>query len=712
MNAGLHWLNRYLNPAGLTADQAEEALVGAGFEIESREPLAGGDVRLDVALTSNRGDCLCHTGLAREIASKSGRRLVMPTWTDPAPAGGPIASHFTLDNQVPSDCPHFTARVIRGVKVGPSPAWLVQALESVGQRSINNVVDVTNFLNFELGHPSHVFDLKKLAGAKLIVRWARDGEDLTTLDGKKRKLKPDELVVADAERAQSLAGVIGGHDSEVDASTTDIVLEVATWLPTTVRRAARRHGVRTDASHRFERGVTPLLLDHASRRAAALIVELTGGKLCEGVLAKGAPLPEQYRVQFRPQRVRDLLGIHIATDEMARIFQTLEIGVEPVGRGGETMLCTIPAFRGDLTREIDLVEEVARTKGLDAIPIAERLSVVVKPPQTSERAKREVASLLIGQGFFETVTFSFVTPAHAKAFLPASLTALGVDDEQRAAEPTLRPSIIPSLLACRRSNQHAQVHAPGGIRFFETASVFAEHAQGSAGAATSTGSPSARSQLSFEQRRLALLADCPGEGRKRSIADRQTGVRIVRGAIESTVRLLAGAKAVLDVVPCGPDVPAFDPHAHAAIMLNGARIGSIGVIAEAVQKEFDLDGPVVAAEVDLAPLVALYPPKAKLTPLPEFPGIERDLSPVVPDSVTWAAVSGLIEKARLDRLESWSFVGTFRDAKRLGPGKKALTLRLRFRDPARTLRADEIEPQVAGLVEQLRREVGAEMRAG
>ncbi|MCC6676706.1 MAG: phenylalanine--tRNA ligase subunit beta [Phycisphaerales bacterium] len=712
MNAGLQWLNRYLNPAGLTADQAEEALVGAGFEIESREPLAGGDVKLDVALTSNRGDCLCHTGLAREIASKTGRRLVMPQWTDPAPSGEPITSVFSLDNQVPADCPHFTARVIRGVKVGPSPAWLVQALESVGQRTINNIVDVTNFLNFELGHPAHVFDLKKLAGAKLIIRWAREGEDLTTLDGKKRRLKSDELVVADGDRAQSLAGVIGGHDSEVDASTTDIVLEVATWSPTTVRRAARRHAVRTDASHRFERGVTPLLLDHASRRAAALIVELAGGKLCDGALARGAPLPRQYRVQFRPQRVRDLLGIHIPTDEMARIFQALEIDIEPIGRGGDAMLCTIPAFRGDLTREIDLVEEVARTKGLDAIPIAERLSVVVKPPQASERAKRELAGLLIGQGFYETVTFSFITPAHAKAFMPPSLMALGVDDERRAAEPTLRPSIIPSLLACRRSNQHGQVHVPGGIRFFETASVFAERNQGAAGAASSSASPTARAQLTFEQRRLALLADCPGEGRKRSITERQTGVRIVRGAVESAVRLLAGIKASLDFTPCGPDIAAYDPHAHAAILLNGARVGSIGIITEAVQKEFDLDGPVVAAEVELEPLLALYPPKARLTPLPEFPGIERDLSPVVPDSVTWAAVSGLIDKARLERLESWSFVGTFRDAKRLGPGKKALTLRLRFRDPARTLRADEIEPQVAGLVEQLKREVGAEMRAG
>lgn len=707
MNAGLQWLNRYVDPANLTADEVEEALVGAGLEIESREALAGGDVRFDVAITSNRGDCLCQTGLAREIASKMGRRFVFPKWTDPAATGGAIAAGFGLENRTPSDCPMFTARVIRGVKIGPSPAWLVQALESVGQRSINNVVDVTNFLNLELGHPSHVFDLKKLAGGKLIVRWAKEGEDLTTLDGKKRKLKADELVVADAERAQSLAGVIGGQDSEVDATTTDIVLEVATWAPTTVRRAARRHGVRTDASHRFERGVTPLLLDQASRRAAALIVEVAGGKLCEGVMMAGGPLPELYQVKFRPARARALMGIHVETEEMARIFRGLEIEVQPIGRGGEEMLCTIPAYRGDLTREVDLIEEVARTKGLDAIPIVDKLGVVVKAPQVRERAKRELSGLLTGLGFYETVTFSFVAPSQAAAFLPAGLKLLAVDDERRATEPTLRPSIIPSLLACRRANQHAQVRIAGGVRLFETASVFAERESGGDAKAIEAGD---RASLTSERRRLALLADVLGEGRKRSVSEKQLGVRIVRGAIEAAVRRLGGVKAELEFVAGAPEIQAFEVGAYAAVMLNGERVGLIGLVSEAVQNSFDLDGSVVAAEVDLEPLLALFPPKAKLTALPAFPGTERDLSPVVGDAVTWGKMSEVVESAKLDKLEAFEFVGTYRDAKKLGPAKKAVTMRLKFRDAGRTLRAEEIEPEVNRLVESLKREVGAEMR--
>lgn len=705
MNAGLQWLNRYLEPAGIAADEVEASLIGAGFEIESRETLAGGDVRFDVAITSNRGDCLCHTGLAREIASKTGRRFVFPRWTDPAPAAGPVAAALSLENREPGDCPLFTARVIRGVKVGPSPAWLVQALESVGQRSINNVVDVTNFLNFELGHPSHVFDLNKLAGGKLIVRWARDGEDLTTLDGKKRKLKADELVVADADRAQSLAGVIGGQDSEVDASTTDVVLEVATWLPTTVRRAARRHGVRTDASHRFERGVTPLLLEQASRRAAALLVEVAGGRVCEGALAQGAPLPELHRVQFRPQRCRDLLGIHVETAEMIKILQGLEVLIEPVGRGGETLSCTIPAFRGDLTREVDLIEEVARTKGLEAIPIAGRLGVVVKPPQVRERAKRELAGVLTGLGFYETITFSFVKPAHAEPFLPAGLKLLGVDDERRGAEPTLRPSILASLLTCRRANQHAQVRVPGGVRLFETASVFGEHARPRPGA-----KPDDRHALTYEQRRLALLCDVPGE-RKRSTAEKQTGVRIVRGAVETVARLLGGAKAEIEFKPAASPVAAFDSGAHAEIILNGARVGELGLIAESTLKLFDLDAPVAAAEVELDPLLALFPAKSKITGLPEFPGIEWDLSPIVGDEVTWSSVSGVVHGLKLDKLESVEFVQTYRDRKRVGEGKKSMTFRLKFRDPARTLRKEEVDAQVARLTEALKRDVRAEWRS-
>ncbi len=242
MHTSVRWLNRLLAPATLTPEEAESVLMDVGFPIETREALPDGDTHLDVEITSNRGDCLSHVGLAREVAARTGRSLVLPAATLPAGAGS-VNDHLKVDNRAPEVCPLFTARVIRGVKIGPSPAWLVGALEAVGQRSINNVVDATNYVNFEYGQPSHAFDLNKLDGRSLVIRFAREGEKLTTLDGKARVLKADELVVADATRAQSLAGVIGGQDAEVTPATTDIVLEAAAFDPATVSRAMRRHGL-------------------------------------------------------------------------------------------------------------------------------------------------------------------------------------------------------------------------------------------------------------------------------------------------------------------------------------------------------------------------------------------------------------------------------------------------------------------------------------
>jgi len=695
MNISLRWLNKYLAPGDLTPDEADKLLTLAGFPIESREPLAGGDVRLDVEVTSNRGDVLSHVGCAREIAASGmaarPRQLMPPTIASP-PTRGAVHDALALENHEPGVCPLFTARVIRGVKVGPSPAWLREALESVGQRSINNVVDVTNFITFELGNPCHVFDLKKLDGAKLVIRFAHDGETLTTLDGKARRLVGADLVVADATRPQSLAGVIGGADSEVDASTTDVVLEMATWDPVTIRTTARRLGIRTDAGHRFERGVDPRTIEDAARRAAALIRELTGGTLCAGELAEGAPLAADRVLTLRPAQCDRLIGIAVPVGDMIESLRALEIGVEQTA--DDELRCTIPPWRLDLTREVDLVEEVARTRGLDAIPVHERIDIAVSPPQEDERAMREIAGALTGMGFYETVTFSFISRDAAGDFLPAGLALVEVDDDRRRADPALRPSAIPSLLACRRANQDAQASPPGGVRLFETSAVFAQ-------------TPDKRSR---ERRTLALLADVPGQGANRSPEDRQLGVRRLRGAAEAVVRVACGPAARLSLEPVTPDCPGWDAGAFARVLVDGRDIGAIGLVSHAAQARAGLDLPVAAAELDLDPLLAAYPPRASARALPAFPPIERDLSLIVPDDLAWARVESLVDLAGLERLEGCSFVGAYR-GKQVGPGRKSVTLRLRFRDPARTLRHEEVDPQVEAVVAAARRELGAEVRS-
>ncbi|MFG0327099.1 MAG: phenylalanine--tRNA ligase subunit beta [Phycisphaerales bacterium JB037] len=702
MDISLNWLNRYLSPGDASAAEVEDTLTHAGFPIEETRELPNADTFLDVEITSNRGDCLSHLGLAREVAASSRARtersLVPPKFAEPKRSGS-VADALTLINQEPAVCPRFTAQVIRGVRVGPSPAWLVELLEAVGQRSINNVVDVTNWLTFELGQPAHVFDLAKLAGPSLIIRYATEGEPLTTLDGKARKLKADELVVADAQRAQSLAGVIGGEDSEVTEATTDIVLEAACWDPATIRRAARRHAIRTDAGYRFERGVDPRTIEFAARRAAAMIVELAQGTLCEGILDEGRPLEAESIVSLRPSRCRSLLGIDIPVGQMIERLRKLDISVEQVSE--DELRCTIPPFRIDLTREVDLIEEVARTHGIDALPIHDKMAIRVRHPQESERALRAAADLLASLGFYETVTFSFIRPDQADAFLADDLRPVSVDDERRGAEPTLRPSALPSLLACRKVNQDARVELPGGVRLFERSAVFAEDAN----------------SKTVEGRTITMLMDAPGSGQKRTDDDLQLGIRQLRGSLEALVRALAGADATLSVEPAQPGSPgvsrAWSPRACGRVRVRRGEtttdLGVLGLVSDDLLKAFDLDLPVVAAELDDSALLGLFPPAASVTALPAFPDIERDLSLIVPDPTPWADIADLITSADLDLLEGLAFVGCYR-GKQVGSGRKSVTLRLRFRAPDRTLRREEVEPGVESLVGLLRSKLGAEIR--
>lgn len=699
MNTSLRWMTSYLSTWTGTPEQAEHALIHAGFPIESREVLGDGDVRLDVEITSNRGDCLSHLGLAREISAKLKLELKPPVLSAPKASGPEVSGVLGLANEVVGGCPRFLARVVRGVKVGQSPAWLVRALEAAGQRSINNVVDVTNWVCLELGNPCHAFDLDTLAGGRLVVRLAREGESLTTLDGKKRALRADQMVVADAERAQSLAGVMGGGESEVSGATRNLVLEVATWDANMVRRAARHHQLRTDASHRFERIVDARTLDEAMNRLAGLVVEVAGGELAPGVLEAGAKVAGPTQVQFRPSRCLALLGTNYTTDEMVGCLSRLGVGAQPLGRGGEALLCTIPVWRPDLTREIDLIEEVARVMGLETIPQPEELGVRVRPSQGRELGRRELASVLTGLGFFEAVTFSFTTPALAKAFCGPGLEPVVMDDARRGEEPALRPSVLAGLLASRRHNQYAGVQQPGGVRLFETAAVFAQRRDG------------AGVLRSVESRRLGMILDCPG----RSVDDVRMGVRQMRGVIEGVIGALVGGERGVEISPGAPEVAGFDSQAYARVGLGaqgGAQreiIGGFGLFAKDLLAKFDLARPVIGAELDLEVLLAAYPPASRVQLLPAFPGIERDVSLVVREEVAYDTIRGAFAAKIVAPMEGVQFVGTYR-GKPLASGTKSVTVRLAFREAARTLTNEEIDGPFAAVVERVRQELGAELR--
>jgi len=690
MLISVRWLNSYLSPGDCDADEIERVLTHAGFPIEERVELPDGDVRLDVEVTSNRGDALSHVGLAREVAAATGRGLSLPG----APAvGGDAAGKATgVEVKVPAElCPRFTARVLRGVAVGPSPGWLRTALESVGLRPVNNVVDTTNYVLHELGQPSHVYDLGKLSGGRLVVRLADKGEPLTTLDGKMIELDPADVVVADAERAQMLAGVIGGLDSSVTEGTTDVLLEVATWGPASVRGSARRHQFRTDASHRYERVVHPGQIDGCADWLAQLILEVAGGELVPGAVAVGPEVGAPPRVTLRVSRCVALLGYELEASRMAELLGKLGFGVTV---SGDEIVCEVPTWRRhDVTREVDLIEEVARANGLDAVPVHGAMPTRAGAPQASESASRSLGHALTGMGFYETVTFSFVTREDAALFMPPGLRALAVDEERRKGAPALRPSTIPSLLDCRLVNQNAGVE-PGGVRLFETSSAFAEtDAEGDAGEAV-------------EHTNLTLLMDA---------ADAQEGVRAMRGVIDTVLRTLGGPDhaergRALGLEPHAPYCAAYRADGFALLRLGEDVLGCFGVLDPAACKKWPIETGLVAAELNLSLLYGLYPPASKAEALPAFPAIERDLSVVVAEPTPWAAIERAAAGTDPALLEGLRFVGVYR-GKPLKGGEKSVTFRLRFRDPERTLRHEEVDPQVAGVVEALKREVGAELRA-
>lgn len=711
MNISTRWLLSYVTNdpstpgqapvSSITPEQVESALIHTGFPVESKEPHTrpdGPDTRLDVEITSNRGDCISHLGLAREFAAKTGRRATLTPVPTPTPTGPNTATSLTLDNRVPNLCPRFTARVIRGVKVGPSPAWLKDHLEAAGHRSINNVVDVTNFISLELGNPCHAFDLAKLAGNTLTIRLATPKEELTTLDGKKRVLAEDELVVADTQRAQSLAGVMGGQHSEVTTATTDIVLEMATWEDVAIRRASRRHQLRTDASYRFERIVDARTIDDAADRCAALIIQVAGGSLAPEPLAAGKPMAPLTEIRLRPARVRSVLGFDVPTDRMHDVLSRIEITLRPNGRAGDELLATVPPFRPDITREIDLIEEIGRLVGLEHIPLLDKLPVAARPAQGTELARNEINRVMTGLGYFETVSFTFTTPTRAALFQPANTNPLNVDDSRRGNEPSLRPSVIPGLLSGRATNASGFVKQPGGVRLFEIASVFS---QASSGQAVGQG---------VETATLAAALEVTTKGKSATLAELQTGIRLMRGTIESLLRALGGAGAKIIVTPAAPHCAAFDATAFARVTVNGTDVGFYGLLTKAVQDAWSLSTPTVACELRLDALTALYPPKPLIAEIPTFPGIERDLSLIVGEDISFDRIRTAISGRTLDRMTGCEFVTTYRGAQ-IGKGKKSVTVRLSFRDPARTMKHEEVDAPVAGLMDFLKSDVGAEIRA-
>jgi phenylalanyl-tRNA synthetase beta chain len=671
MKISLRWLADYL-PGPLTAAEAAEALTHGGLPVELIET-HGDDTVIDVEVTSNRGDCLSHLGVARELAALLNRPFkdVNPVAAEsPTPASSAIAVSIEATDL----CPHYTARLIRGAKVGPSPAWMQQRLEAVGLRPISNVVDVTNYVMFEMGQPLHAFDYDRIGGKQIIIRRARAGEKLVTIDGKEAELRPDYLAICDSARPVALAGVMGGKDSEVSAATTNILLESARFDPLSVRKAARAI-VRSDSSYRFERGIDPELPERASLRAAQLLLELAGGELLKGVVAAGSAGGPPRKLTLRFERLRRVLGVAVPQEKVMDALTRLRL--LPQLSGPDAVEVTVPSYRLDLNLEVDLIEEVARIIGYSQIPVRSEIAIQVVPKNPRDAAVETIRDTMVAGGFFEAVTVGFVSDSLATDFLPPDADAANplprASPLTRKENAALRPSILPGLLESARRNENAGV---ANARLFEIGSTFYHAAGGKL----------------VETQKLGLVGS--------------DEVREVRGTVELLLNKLDASR---DVKVVAANHPGFARGACGRIEWGGIAVGYLGKIAKEVSEKLGLRGRPAVAEVQVEPLLSGAQHVPQLRPLPAYPAAERDLSLVVSDSVRYEAVEAVVKQASPANLESLSFVTTYR-GKPLEPGTKSVTLRLIFRSPTQTLTSEQVESAVAGVVEKAKKELGATLR--
>jgi phenylalanyl-tRNA synthetase beta chain len=713
MNISYKWLTEFVELT-LAPQELAAALTAVGLAVEAVHE-SGDDFIFDIDLTSNRPDCLSHLGVAREIAVIEGRSLREPIQASYAIEGltADVASVEIRDTDL---CPRYSARIIRGVKIGPSPDWMVKRLESIGQRPINNVADVTNYVLHELGQPLHAFDLSKLHGHKIVVRRAVNGEKLKTLDSIERTLDEQMLVIADAERPVALAGIMGGEDSEISDETTDVLIESAYFAPASVRSTARRLALHTEASHRFERGTDPEGVLRAQERAAQLILEVAGGRATSDTLDV-YPKPFIPRaVGVRPERVERITGIPVSAAEIQRILSALgfvlcdsdmatvvKAGVnvssveENKFEGQESLVYRAPSWRVDIEREEDLIEEVARHTGFDKIESSLPPTALAGEYQPSERRKRALRNSLKYLGFDEAINFSFIDASNDDRFeLLESLSALEVAGERFVAltnpiiegQDRMRPSLLPGLLNSVRHNFN---HGNRDVLLFEVGQVFA-----SAGAAPA---------LPREQESLALVITGGAQEEGRAGTRREVDFYDLKGAVESA----SSSIGLSDLGFRPATVKHLREGQSAAIVLENRTVGMIGRLADMVSTLYKFRQPVYVAEVDLTLLLQTAEEQVRYSPVTRFPSVVRDVSLLVHRKVV---LVDLLEELLLVESPVYrgaEFVDVY-EGPNIPDELKSLTLRLEYRGDDRTLRDEEVDILHAEIVGKLQSRFDARVR--
>ena len=657
-------------------------------EAEIGTPLADfmSDVIFDLDVTPNRPDCLSVIGIAREIAALTGREVRLPD-IGYDEKGDAIDQQISIDIIDPDLCPRYSASLITGVKVGPSPHWMQQRLLAGGMRPISNVVDITNFVMLEYGEPLHAFDYGQVRGRKIIVRRVEKGEVLVTLDGNKRQLSKDMLVIADAERGLAVAGVMGGADSEMTDQTTSIVLEAANFNPASIYDTGSTLGIPSEARMRFERGISPELTIPALKRATRLLIELAGGKAAKGIVDVYPGREEPQPILLSTGEVKRQLGVDFSIKQMKEALTSLGFDCQP-GNSAAEIRVTAPYWRSDISLVEDLVEEVARVIGYDQIPITMTSGEVPRQnPAPIIDFKREVRRDLAGYGFYEVVNFSLTGMELLKKLLPEvhplEPEPLRVLKPMTADQEYLRPNLRVSLLAALAANRR---HEEGGIRLFELGRVYVRRPN----------------DLPDEPEMLcAILA---GSRFDRSWHGDNDPVDFfdARGVAEGLLRRLG---VTAEFKPS--DDESLDTAKQAAIVIGGKKVGVVGEVHRKVADAFELAEKVYLLEINLTELLPFTLEHELFKPISRFPAVVRDIALVVDAGVTHRQVVDIISGFPL--VTKVALFDLYTGGK-LPRGKKSLAYSITFQSPSKTL-TDEAANQVQQkIIGKLGQELGATLR--
>ncbi|OUN07785.1 phenylalanine--tRNA ligase subunit beta [Flavonifractor sp. An91] len=641
------------------------------------KPVIGADDHVvEFEITPNRPDCLSVIGLAREAAATFDAPL---TLHEPVVKGGGNGSLMELlDVETPASdlCPRYTARMVRNVKIAPSPKWMRERLRSMGVRPINNIVDITNYVMLEYGQPMHAFDYRYVKGGKIIVRRAEEGEELTTLDGQVRKLNANHLVIADEHRAVGLAGIMGGENSEIVDDTVDVVFESACFDGTCIRKGALALGMRTEASAKFEKGLDPLNTLPAVNRACELVELLGAGEVLDGTIDILNYVPQPRVLKLEPEKINGLLGTDIAESEMVSILKKLDFQVE-----GDQV--TVPSWRGDVIGMADLAEEVARFHGYNNIPITlMRGQTTLGGFSVEEKLERQLGSLCRAMGFDEIITYSFISPtcydkirwdaddARRQSF--KILNPLGEDTS------IMRTTVLPSMLEILTRNYN---YRNQNVRLYEVGRIYL---------------PGGEDGLAVENKVLSM-------GAYGSDMD----FYALKGCVEAILKDLRAEDVHFEV----PSVtnPSYHPGRVADVYAGDQRIGVLGQVHPLVAQNYGVDAQFYCAELELNALMAAKGADPEYVPLPKFPNLTRDIAVVCDEAVTVGALEACIRKGAKGLLKECKLFDIYR-GKGVDEGKKSVAFNLVLRADDRSLTSEEADADVKSILEALEKELGAVLR--